>query len=60
MELDKYFIPPFYLVDETKNVRYNTAMNRLELLSNFDSKPFRLLNDKEVLLLENKLLEAKL
>ena len=57
---EQYFLPPFYLVDKTKKLQYNIANNRVESLCNFNSKPFRLLTDKEVSILNKKLLESKL
>ena len=60
MNLKQYFIPPFYLVDESSGLMYNKANDRLELIANFNSEPFRLLSDKEVSILNIKLLNVRL
>ncbi len=57
--MTQYFIPPFYLCDESYNIAYNTATGRMDSMCNFNSKPFRLLNDGEVSKLNNKLLQWK-
>jgi hypothetical protein len=55
-----YFIPPFYWIDGIENICYNRASNTLSEVPNFNSETLLELSDRNVSILKNKVLKAKL
>ena len=55
MIMNQFFLPPFYLCDKNKNLQYNMASNRMETLTKFNSKSFRILKINEKIKLNIKI-----